>query len=748
MKFADIIKQKNYRLFFYVGILFIGVFAVFNLLNYYKAMNAQEELYSKKQREKVEVYASLFRENISNTIRGMETLKEEAVFKFINKEIDKKKCEEYFSSYLRNEGDFGVAYFLLENKNVQAELSYDMIASEIAINAVESRVFFKDEIYVAPFYVKNGREYMTVVFSVGDKYNLVGVFNLKYFSDIFLKTNSNDYQEFFIINKNGTVLFDYDREIIGKNVLDIHENDNSIGLKEVEKRYLTEESGRATYTIISREEEKNKIKKFTSWSSLNIGDEKLIICDSTPYSVISESVTWISVISALFFIFIVLFFILFLTVFYKYVRITHERDAEKAVRKERDKLEVLMESTKSIYWEYSEFIIDFSHNFEEIIGINYEDIMNSKIMKIESFYEEIRGDIVKIIEKQLYENKEILKFQTRIFFKETNRERWFLNSAKAVKDSNNEIRVLGIMYEITDIKKNEQKLLSFEMAVEQSSLAIVMTNLEGEINYVNKKFEKITGYMSEEVLGKNPRVLKSGAHDKEFYTNLWNRIKSGATWNGEFINRKKDGNVYYEKANISPLYSKDGKMYGYLCIKEDISKQKELEIKLEKYATRDELTGVFNRRVGFEFLEQQIKISERSKKAFVIIFIDVNNLKKINDNMGHGFGDSLIRDVCDTIQEEIRETDVISRLGGDEFLVILPKCGIMEAEIIWNRVEERIKEINNSKMREYIISVSHGAVEYISGSGVDSDILIELADKKMYEEKNIKKSGKCEWRNI
>lgn len=189
-------------------------------------------------------------------------------------------------------------------------------------------------------------------------------------------------------------------------------------------------------------------------------------------------------------------------------------------------------------------------------------------------------------------------------------------------------------------------------------------------------------------------------------------------------------------------------MYGYLCIKEDISKQKELEIKLEKYATRDELTGVFNRRVGFEFLEQQIKISERSKKAFVIIFIDVNNLKKINDNMGHGFGDSLIRDVCDTIQEEIRETDVISRLGGDEFLVILPKCGIMEAEIIWNRVEERIKEINNSKMREYIISVSHGAVEYISGSGVDSDILIELADKKMYEEKNIKKSGKDEWRNI
>ena len=166
------------------------------------------------------------------------------------------------------------------------------------------------------------------------------------------------------------------------------------------------------------------------------------------------------------------------------MRITHERDAEKAVRKERDKLELLMESTKSIYWEYSEFIIDFSHNFEEIIGINYEDIMNSKIIKIESFYEEIRGDIVKIIEKQLYENKEILKFQTRIFFKETNRERWFLNSAKVVKDSNNEIRVLGIMYEITDIKKNEQKLLSFEMAVEQSSLAIIMTNLEGEINYI------------------------------------------------------------------------------------------------------------------------------------------------------------------------------------------------------------------------------------------------------------------------
>ena len=326
---------------------------------------------------------------------------------------------------------------------------------------------------------------------------------------------------------------------------------------------------------------------------------------------------------------------------------------------------------------------------------------------------------------------------------------WLLNRGRAIENDNKEIeKIIGVLSDVTILKQKEAELLVFKTAVEQSPVTILFTDIEGKITYVNQKFTTLTGYNKEEALGNNPRILKSEKYDSEFYRNMWDTILAGAVWTGEIVNRKKNGEIYNERANIAPITDENNKITGYLAIKEDITKQKEVEEKMVKFATRDEITGVLNRSAGIQFLEQQIKIAERNSESFAVIYVDVNNLKVVNDNLGHNYGDNLIVEVCGGIKEEIRSTDIVERLGGDEFMIVMPKCDKKESEIIWKRIERAYNYLNNNFAREYKFSASHGIYEYIVGSNTSVDIMLETADKEMYKEKNRIKAAKSEGNDV
>ena len=286
-------------------------------------------------------------------------------------------------------------------------------------------------------------------------------------------------------------------------------------------------------------------------------------------------------------------------------------------------------------------------------------------------------------------------------------------------------------------KRHESEEMNKKLfqAVQQTSSTIVITDVNGNIEYVNPKFTELTGYEVNEAIGSNARILKSGEHKDEFYKNMWNTIITGNDWKGNFRNKRKNGETYWEENIISSVKDSRGKITNFICIKEDITRRIELDEILKKYATTDEMTGVFNRRAGMILMEKQMQISKRKNECFSIFFMDINGLKSVNDSLGHSAGDDLIVMAVSSINACLRESDTICRLGGDEFLVILPSTNKEESDVILKRIENEVAKINNEEKYSFFLSLSFGQVEYCYNSGLTVDNMIQIADEKMYENK-------------
>lgn len=297
------------------------------------------------------------------------------------------------------------------------------------------------------------------------------------------------------------------------------------------------------------------------------------------------------------------------------------------------------------------------------------------------------------------------------------------------------ITIVLLINNIFKRRESESILKKLFHAVQQSSSTLVITDINGIIEYVNPKFTELTGYSINEAVGKNTNILKSNEHDSEFYKKMWTTILSGEDWRGNFCNRRKNGEIYWEEDIISSVKNDKGKITNFIAFKEDITKRRELYEKLNIYATMDEMTGAFNRRTGMLLMEKQLQVSKRQNQHFIIFFMDINGLKSVNDTLGHSSGDELITLAIESIKNGLRESDSVCRLGGDEFLVILPDTKLSQAEVILNRIEDEIEKINSKEMYPYILSLSFGTAEYWPESELTVDDMIHIADDKMYKNK-------------
>ena len=300
------------------------------------------------------------------------------------------------------------------------------------------------------------------------------------------------------------------------------------------------------------------------------------------------------------------------------------------------------------------------------------------------------------------------------------------------------ILLLAIIIELLLINqfyriKLEEDLRKFSKTVEQSPLSVIITDLEGTIEYVNQTFEKITGYQAQEVIGENPNLLKTDAHSDNFYQELWDTITNGSTWEGEFYNQKKNGETYWETAKITPLIDKTGKIEAFIGIKEDITEEKHLKEKLEFFAERDELTNLYNRRIGTKLIKEHKREADKTKGCFSLAFIDINNLKLVNDVYGHESGDELIITVVNTIKENIRSSDLIARFGGDEFVIIFENARIDNAKKKLKTIQKQFHQMSETEDYNYQISISYGVEEYSRDKDISVDELISMADGKMYK---------------
>ena len=292
-----------------------------------------------------------------------------------------------------------------------------------------------------------------------------------------------------------------------------------------------------------------------------------------------------------------------------------------------------------------------------------------------------------------------------------------------------------VVADVTALKLTETTLRKLSMVVEQSPASVVITDLDGNIEYVNPKFINITGYSAREVIGQNPRLLRSGHTSHEQYQQMWQSIRAGKEWRGEFHNRRKDGTTYWESALISPIKAADGSITHFLAVKEDITVRKEYEEKLLRQANYDHLTGLPNRLLALDRLTQALVRGRRDATMVALLFIDLDRFKEVNDTLGHAVGDQLLRETAERIRGCLRDEDTIARFGGDEFIVILTGLKTpMQSEVVIGKIAASFAAPYRLEGHEIYSSASIG-VTVSPMDGHDPHILMRNADSAMYQAK-------------
>ncbi len=284
-------------------------------------------------------------------------------------------------------------------------------------------------------------------------------------------------------------------------------------------------------------------------------------------------------------------------------------------------------------------------------------------------------------------------------------------------------------------EKQEEKLKIYAEIFASTTDAIVITDVSGVILSINHAFIKITGYTEEDIIGKTNRELKSHRHLPEFYRDMWQTILSKQTWEGEVWNRRKDGSLYPALLCIVPILNNQGDISFFAGILHDVSEIKKNEERLHRQAYYDPLTKLANRALGYDRLEQAIISAERQDTKIAVLFLDLDKFKQVNDTLGHDTGDLLLCEVGHRLSSLCKQTDTVSRLGGDEFLLIIEDVQQYEEVIVL--VEKIIQAMAKPfALNEQIIHTSTSVgITFYPDDGNNVRQLLKNSDIAMYRAK-------------
>ena len=291
---------------------------------------------------------------------------------------------------------------------------------------------------------------------------------------------------------------------------------------------------------------------------------------------------------------------------------------------------------------------------------------------------------------------------------------------------------LGTVMDITDMHKDKEQLKLLAQAVEQTDEMIRITDKQGINIFVNDSVVHHSGYTQEELLGENNRLFKSNKHPKSFYKNLWATILSKKTYKNTLINRKKDGTLYYENITITPILNEKSEIINFVATSQDISSKIAIENELKRLANNDNLTGLYNRHNADRELEKKIANFKRYREDFVLIMMDIDYFKNVNDTYGHDIGDYVLKELSNIIADEIRELDHFSRWGGEEFMLILPH--IQKEQAI--TVAEKLCLVVSEHPFETIsgLTISMGLSAFKQNDTKES--ILKRIDEALYKAKN------------
>ena len=296
-------------------------------------------------------------------------------------------------------------------------------------------------------------------------------------------------------------------------------------------------------------------------------------------------------------------------------------------------------------------------------------------------------------------------------------------------------------HELAERKRAEEGLRLAATVVKTVEEAVVVTDANNLIVAVNPAFTAITGYLAEEALGKNPKILASGRHSKEFYAKMWEILLATGSWHGEIWDKRKNGELYIKWLSIRLVRNEQDQLTHHVAVFSDITERKNIEERMQHLAHYDLLTDLPNRLLFNDTLRQEIARAKRdmqdkrdtvNKKRLGVMFIDLDKFKPVNDTLGHAVGDLLLKEVAKRLLGCMRESDIVARLGGDEFVVLLPTIeaeqdALMVADKILHSMGQPFELVGHSLH----ISASIGLVMYPDHGG-DEITLTKHADIAMY----------------
>jgi len=346
-----------------------------------------------------------------------------------------------------------------------------------------------------------------------------------------------------------------------------------------------------------------------------------------------------------------------------------------------------------------------------------------------------------LADKYNADDQKVLSGETLVMIEEnivpaTGEKRYVEVTKVPVRDKTDAIvGIQGIYWDITPRKQAEEQLRQAARVFDNTMEGIMITDASEKITAINRAFTEITGYEEAEVIGKTPRIFKSGRQDSEFYAAMWSSMQTTGHWQGEVWNRRKDGEVYPQWSTISAVANENNQVTHYVGVFSDISSLKRSQEKLNFLAHHDLLTRLPNRLLFNARLEHSIERARRTRKSLAVLFFDLDHFKNVNDTLGHAAGDELLRWVAKQLAEMIRAEDTVARMGGDEFIMLVEAVDEPgNAGTVARKVLELFKQPIHISRHEFFISTSIGISLYPT-DGDDADTLIKNADAAMYQAK-------------
>ena len=289
-------------------------------------------------------------------------------------------------------------------------------------------------------------------------------------------------------------------------------------------------------------------------------------------------------------------------------------------------------------------------------------------------------------------------------------------------------------------ERAEQQTRKLSSAVEQTADAVLITDRHGSIEYVNRAFEQISGYSAAEAVGQRPNLVKSGEHDATYYQRLWNTLHAGDVYRDVLVNRRKDGELYYEEKTITPLRDAAGVITHFVSTGKDITERMHSQERLHYMAHHDALTKLPNRALLLDRLTQSLAYARWHRRLVAVMFLDLDRFKRINDTLGHAAGDQLLRALALRLKATLRERDTVARFGGDEFVMLLDDVASeKDVALLANKVLEAMTQPYQIDAHAFHLTASIGISLY-PGDGQDTGTLLRNADIAMYRAKDLGKN--------